>query len=52
MAKTKKKTFKEEKAEWNIALTELIMEVEKSKSGNNKGKYDFLVSLESAQKCL
>ena len=52
MAK-KKITFEEEKAEWNIVLTELIMEVEKSYEKNAvKGKYDFLSSLESAQKCI
>ena len=51
MAKRKKITFEEEKAEWNITLTELIIEVDKSKSVS-KGKYDFLVSLEAAQKCL
>jgi hypothetical protein len=53
MARPKKVPFEQEKAEWNIALTELILEVEKSyKKSQNKEKYDFLISLELAQKCL
>jgi len=53
MARPKKIPFEQEKAEWNIALTELILEVERSyEKSQNKEKYDFLASLESAQKTM
>jgi len=50
MARTKKKTFEEEKVEWNVTLSELIANVEKSYEKHSiKEKYDFVTGLISAQ---
>ena len=53
MPKTKKVPFEEQKSEWNAALAQLILDVEKSnKQDPKKEKYDFVTFLEAAQKCI
>jgi len=53
MGRVKKLSFEEEKVEWNKSLNELITSVSKSYDKScEKGKYDLLIALEIAQRCI
>jgi len=53
MAKKKKVSNIEKIAEWNIDLQELIIDVERQyELHSSKEIYDFLTTLEIAQKCI